>query len=246
MNPELHIARRKFLRIFSLGTAISLSHPWRATLLANPPAIAPDTDRLRIRPSQYPVLNDVGGSIRLNFNELTNAITINRVSETRFATLDSTCTHQGCQVGRFRVVNGNMQCPCHGSLYNIEGEVFPDQPAPDNLATYPHFYGGENDTLDIYIPGIRLDASIDPIMQDANGISIARLHCEVTPFSTYEVHFRATLDDLPQRIPFSLQPDGTFPLNQFSTETEIEETLYVAAPGTTGFYQVAIVLTDVN
>ena len=246
MKPQHQIARRKFLHLFSLGTAVSLSHPWRATLLANPPAIPTNSDRLRIRPSQYPVLNDAGGSVRLKFNELEKALTINRVSETRFATLDSTCTHQGCQVGRFRVENGNMRCPCHGSRYTIEGHVFPDQPAPDNLATYPHFYDEENDTLDIYIRGIRLDVNIAPTMQDANGITLARLHCKVTPFSTYEIHYRATLDGSPQRVPCSFQPDGLFPLNQFSSEIESELTLYVAAPGTTGFYQVAIVLTNDN
>jgi Rieske Fe-S protein len=246
MNSQSFLARRKFLKIFSIGTAISLSQPWRATLLANSPAIPPDSDRLRIRPSQYPLLNDAGGSVRLSFNELTKALTINRVSATRFATLDSTCTHQGCQVGRFRVENGNMRCPCHGSRYNIEGHVFPDQPAPDNLAAYPHFYDEENDTLDIYIHGIRLDVNIDPTMQDANGIRLAKLHCKVTPFSIYEIHHLATLDAPPQRVPCSLQPDGLFPLDQFSTEIESELTIYVAAPGSTGFYQLAIVLTDIN
>ena len=37
-----------------------------------------------------------------------------------YRALDATCTHRGCQVRRS---GSGMTCPCHGSSYNLDGEV---------------------------------------------------------------------------------------------------------------------------
>ena len=48
-----------------------------------------------------------------------------------FKAFVSTCTHQGCQVSA--VVNGTINCPCHGSKYKITDASVVSGPAPHPL-----------------------------------------------------------------------------------------------------------------
>ena len=50
-----------------------------------------------------------------------------------FRAFSSTCTHQQCEV---RPSGGLLRCPCHGSAYDLEGEVVRG-PAGKPLPTYP-------------------------------------------------------------------------------------------------------------
>ncbi|RJO73599.1 Rieske (2Fe-2S) protein [Nocardia panacis] len=48
-----------------------------------------------------------------------------------FRGFSTTCTHQGCAVNA--VAGGTINCPCHGSRYNLDGSVA-NGPAPAPLA----------------------------------------------------------------------------------------------------------------
>ncbi len=48
-----------------------------------------------------------------------------------FKAFSSTCTHQGCQVTE--VLNGTIDCPCHGSRYSIVDGSVKGGPAPRPL-----------------------------------------------------------------------------------------------------------------
>lgn len=48
-----------------------------------------------------------------------------------FKAFSSTCTHQGCQVTE--VLNGTIDCPCHGSRYSIVDGSVKGGPAPSPL-----------------------------------------------------------------------------------------------------------------
>jgi Rieske Fe-S protein len=48
-----------------------------------------------------------------------------------FHAFSSTCTHQGCTVAT--VKNGTINCPCHGSKYNISTGAVVAGPAPRAL-----------------------------------------------------------------------------------------------------------------
>jgi Rieske Fe-S protein len=39
----------------------------------------------------------------------------------RFRAFSATCTHQGCTVDN--VTGGMINCPCHGSMFNLDGTV---------------------------------------------------------------------------------------------------------------------------
>ena len=74
-------------------------------------------------------LNVDGGSMIVQ-----NIIIINTGSN-NFVALSSVCTHQGCTVG-YNSGAGNIQCPCHGSVYTTSGSVVAG-PAPKSLQSYP-------------------------------------------------------------------------------------------------------------
>lgn len=60
-------------------------------------------------------------------------ILIARVSEGSFTALSTRCTHQGCEVNP--PASGSIQCPCHGSRFNLDGSVI-NGPASSPLRSY--------------------------------------------------------------------------------------------------------------
>lgn len=57
-----------------------------------------------------------------------------RTTDSQYTVLSKICTHQGCTV-TYNSSNNNLPCPCHGSLYNINGSVV-NGPAPTSLKQY--------------------------------------------------------------------------------------------------------------
>jgi ubiquinol-cytochrome c reductase iron-sulfur subunit len=67
------------------------------------------------------------------------------------------CTHLGCSPSD-KLKTGNAEgmtsdwtggffCPCHGSLFDLAGRVFKNQPAPTNLEIPPHRYLSDTEIL---------------------------------------------------------------------------------------------------
>ncbi len=57
-----------------------------------------------------------------------------RAKEGYFYTLSATCTHLGCIVN-WKSEEGIIACPCHGSKFNVQGEVI-GGPAPRPLPRF--------------------------------------------------------------------------------------------------------------
>jgi Rieske Fe-S protein len=70
----------------------------------------------------------VGGGVVIAAEKLV----VTQPAEGEFKGFDSTCTHQGCQVGE--VADGEIKCPCHGSRYSIEDGSVVGGPALAPLA----------------------------------------------------------------------------------------------------------------
>lgn len=60
-------------------------------------------------------------------------ILVIRQNATTYTALSMRCTHQGCQVNS--PSGGSISCPCHGSVYNLLGQVI-NGPAPSSLTNY--------------------------------------------------------------------------------------------------------------
>ncbi|HZS40499.1 MAG TPA: Rieske 2Fe-2S domain-containing protein, partial [Polyangia bacterium] len=72
--------------------------------------------------SDYPDLQVTGGSVVLNPPTVMCPVIVVRKSNTELDALDATCTHAGCTVA-FSAGNGDLECPCHGSRYGLDGSV---------------------------------------------------------------------------------------------------------------------------
>jgi cytochrome b6-f complex iron-sulfur subunit len=73
-------------------------------------------------------LNNTGGSV------VSQGIIVINTGGGNYVALSSTCTHQGCTVA-YNSGAGNIQCPCHGSVYTTTGSVV-QGPAPSSLKSY--------------------------------------------------------------------------------------------------------------
>lgn len=48
-------------------------------------------------------------------------VVVTQPTKGEFVGLSATCTHQGCTVAE--VAGGTINCPCHGSKFNLDGSV---------------------------------------------------------------------------------------------------------------------------
>ncbi len=78
--------------------------------------------------SQNSALNSAGSSMIVQ-----NILIIN--TGQKIVALSSICTHQGCTVG-YNAANGDIECPCHGSVFSTSGSVLMG-PAFTALHSYP-------------------------------------------------------------------------------------------------------------
>ena len=60
------------------------------------------------------------------------AVIVGRPTETTAVAFSAICTHQGCTVAPG---DGELDCPCHGSRYDLTGAVI-NGPAPEPLTPY--------------------------------------------------------------------------------------------------------------
>ncbi len=126
--------RRALIRNIAAGTATLFIVPAIATSCEKD---QPDPDNgnntggntltIDLTDPKYSSLTAVGGSIVEE-----HVIIIN--TGDGFIALSSVCTHQGCQVG-YNHGNGNLPCPCHGSVFSITGSVM-EGPASSPLKKY--------------------------------------------------------------------------------------------------------------
>ena len=72
-----------------------------------------------------------------------------RTSATEFAVLSRVCTHNGCSVG-FSSATQRLNCPCHGSQFDLTGAVVRD-PADRALRRYQNMFDATTQTLTIVL-----------------------------------------------------------------------------------------------
>jgi len=96
----------------------------------------------------HPQLASVGG-----FTTVTVAgerLNLAHVEEGCFVAMGVVCTHEGCTVDVVDNPGPRFVCPCHGALYDWEGQPIAG-PAPDPLPTYPA--ARRDDAVWVRIPG---------------------------------------------------------------------------------------------
>src|SRR2546429_702801 len=142
--------RRRFLKNFVVGTAVSsvMGRGW--TLVADCQPVQQGAGILRVRISSFSALQNENGSVRLALNAFTQTgpagafypVLVNRGANNQFFALDTRCTHLGCVVPPFNAAAAASVCPCHSSRFRIDGTVIPGSPATRPLQSFPVSFDG--------------------------------------------------------------------------------------------------------
>jgi Rieske Fe-S protein len=116
------VNRRNWLRVFVAGAAAFLA--WPVSWLFG--------KKLSIDLDQVPKLKEIGGqtTIKLMHEDLL----IIRDSEKTIRIFNAHCTHKGCLV-KYSAKDNRINCPCHGSQYDMNGNVLKG-PAPRSLQAH--------------------------------------------------------------------------------------------------------------
>ncbi len=86
----------------------------------------------------------MGGSVSLTDSRYSdpvcqqNGFIVIQVSQGQFVALSNSCTHACCQVN---LTQGELYCPCHGSSFDLQGNVT-GGPAGQSLPTLPVCFDG--------------------------------------------------------------------------------------------------------
>ena len=100
------------------------------------------TSEKTINLSDYPDLQSAGG-----YAIVAKRVIVIRVSQSKFISLNLTCTHKHCEV---EYDGESFECPCHGSQYDKNGKVT-QGPAEHNLKSYKTQYNSDDNTLTIFM-----------------------------------------------------------------------------------------------
>jgi Rieske Fe-S protein len=246
---EDSLSRRQIVRQFIVGSVASwVGGAWisqRVVAVQSP--IGGSVATVRVRPSLFPVLFAVGGSVRLNVG-LDYPVAINRGPGNAFYAVNTRCAHQGCTVNAFDSGPNVMRCGCHGSTYTIDGSLA-GGPATRGLDRYEAVFDG-NDTVTVRVPGVTFAAQAIEVQSTAAPTQRIKLTFTPSIFSRYEVHYTQTLAGTPQVASFSRTPTGAatetvYQNTVFDPENPLPTvTLYVDAVGTRGFFSIALLLSE--
>ena len=86
-----------------------------------------------------------------NIDEPYKGLNPSRSKSPEYSVFSGVCTHLGCAPKYFPEVEpkpwdatwtGGFFCPCHGSMFDIDGSDFKGVPAPTNLVVPPHMFEG--------------------------------------------------------------------------------------------------------
>jgi nitrite reductase/ring-hydroxylating ferredoxin subunit len=134
-KPEKPVeTRRHFLNKLWLGLGILAFVEFAGLVVAY---LRPG--KMRERPGQAGTVMEAGPVDQFPFNSVTAFVRgrfyLSRLEDGGFLALSSKCTHLGCTLP-WVDKEKRFACPCHGSAFDIKGEVI-SPPAPRALDAYP-------------------------------------------------------------------------------------------------------------
>jgi nitrite reductase/ring-hydroxylating ferredoxin subunit len=243
LAQSAEFSRRDWIKRFMLDRVVSCAGV--SLLFAEVAEATPARPgRLRLRVADYPALQSVGGSVQLQFSSIYAPITVNRVSMTEFATVDSLCTHNFCTVDKFLSVEGVMRCPCHGSEFDARGRVV-HGPADIDMTSFVTTYDAATGVIEAVMPNLGLNVNTFQLHSSSGAVKRMRLAFQATAFATYQVHYMSTLGAAPVIQPFSRTPTGAATQTSLTANDDAEFIVYVDATGERGFYAISLMLPEV-
>jgi Rieske Fe-S protein len=92
--------------------------------------------RITLALADFPQLQHAGGGLVGRSTGMPDPLAITRMDESTFFALSGVCTHMACILS-FNALNASLDCPCHGSSFELDGRVIngPAQRPLRNLRT---------------------------------------------------------------------------------------------------------------
>jgi Rieske Fe-S protein len=244
--------RRDFVKVFGFGTAISTlaGGLWRGVLMAEgQPVGAGGSAVLKIRLSDYPALQQNGGSVRLGVNPVSGGfssfplgdyypIAINRADDGSLFVVDTRCTHANCVVEAYSPSFQGMYCFCHGSRYNYDGSVI-NGPATQSLDTHAFEFDGE-DTLTIDMVNLTFSVTATVLSGPDGRLSLT---FPTANGASYELKHRQKVQDPWVVVPFATSSGGSMNQTLIGGSGQ-PKTIYVDRANAIGLYAVAFKLSQ--
>lgn len=153
--PEAKLERRLLLKVIGAGAGALCGG---AVGCGGGDTVAPEemtklpkvlSGLINIAVKDFPQLMKVGGGLIGSAEGMADPLAIVRESESQFAVVSGMCTHMRC-VLRYNQLNVALECPCHGSSFELDGQVI-NGPATKALARMTFEFDGQ--TLGIKVPG---------------------------------------------------------------------------------------------
>lgn len=131
------VSRREFLRTSTAALGVGAfvtSAGQLGCIPSTAPAMRAQLTNNRIRfETSIPELVQIGDGVKLENNDMEYPILLIKTSESSFVALSTECMHLGCQV---RMQHTVLRCPCHGSVYDLNGGVL-NGPTERSLNSFP-------------------------------------------------------------------------------------------------------------
>ena len=244
--------RRSFVKRFTLGIAASsiVGRAWKFPFLAELQAAdVPTQGIVLISLEDFPALANLQSSVRIGINPVSAdhfpdgnfyPILINRDLLGNLHVLNSECRHASCVVDPFDDSEQGLYCPCHHSLYGMDGQVIRG-PASRNLRKYAFQMRGET-ILRIVVPG--LGFTVTPALTIPSIANRFRLTFKSEPMVDYEVQFKPKLGKEWQGVAFSLDEAGPADLTSVLGQDR-DLSVFVDRTSDAGFYQIVMKVNEV-
>jgi len=136
----MEIQRRRFL---VLGAQLTVTAGATSAAVACAPkaTLEPTGGELRLRLSEYPEIATPGTTMMLDVQGHKDPLMLVHHPDGRHLVVSRKCTHMGCKLS-FTDVTKTLDCPCHGSRFELTGEVV-NGPASEPLRSYVVVKEGE-------------------------------------------------------------------------------------------------------
>jgi len=137
-----HESRRGFLRICGgaalAGAALPAGLTQFGCNIVPEHTEKPEGEFVSLYLGEYPELEVVGGMsiVMVDGGPTLAVVRLAESGDDAFAALDGLCTHAGCTLSGFDDDADELYCNCHGSSFDLDGEVTAG-PAESPLGTYP-------------------------------------------------------------------------------------------------------------
>ncbi|MBM3846911.1 MAG: Rieske 2Fe-2S domain-containing protein [Verrucomicrobia bacterium] len=245
MPESCRLGRRRFVARFFTGIAACAvaGRAWKLPFVSEVRAADEPSDGvLRISLDDFPALDSVQSSVRLGINPVGDdsfpmgshyPVLITRDILGRFRALNAECRHASCVVDPYDDFEQGLYCPCHHSLYGMDGSVLRG-PATRPLRSHVLRVVNER-TLEIRIPGLAFE--VQPGVAPVRAGTRLRLTFRSEAMAVYSVEHRPRLDAAWQTAAIAVEENG--PPNLTSVlGVDGPMTVFVDRVGDAGFFRV--------